>query len=235
MAITLDTASSAYRGTAATSHTFSFTVGNNSNRGLAIFIHVFAGDYIASVTYGGVAMTQVNKVRKGTEANYTYMYYLVAPSTGANNFVVSLSPSQRISWAAGSYYNVSQSSIQIKNTAGGNSTSSSFSMTSTVNNSWHVIGVMVNDATIDTRTNYSSDTIDASNGVTDLGHYVQTTAGALSQGAAWTGTQSYGSNGMVLEPVSTTNIKSINGLAIGSVKSVNSLAIGSVKSINGLA
>ena len=200
MSIVLDTASSAYRGTGATSHTFSFTVGNNANRGLALFIHCFDGDYVSGVTYAGVSMTQLNKVKRGTEANYTYMYYLVAPTTGANNFVVSLSVSARIAWASLSIYNAVQSTPTVKSTDGGNGTSSTLSNTSTVNGSWHVIGVGTNASSINSRTNYSSDSSDASNGVSEIGHYVQTTAGALSQGASWTGTNPFGSNGFVIAP-----------------------------------
>lgn len=215
MAITLDTAAAAYRGTSASTHTFSFTVAANTNRALAIFVHAFDGDRVTSVTYGGTAMTQVNKVKKGTEVNYTYMYYLVAPSTGANDFVVSMSPSERISWAAVSLYNVVQEAIAVNNTTGGNGESSSLSMTSTVDNSWHVIGVMTNIGTLDSRSNYTSDAIDGSNGATDIGHQLQATAGTLSQGATWTGSTAYGSNGIVVKPAADpASVKDLIGMGI---------------------
>lgn len=56
-----------------------------------------------------------------------------------------------------------------------------------------------------------------------------------SDGTTWSAESSHNLNFKIYgtEPA-TTNIKSIDGLAIGSVKSVNGLAIGSVKNINGL-
>ena len=46
------------------------------------------GDTLTGITYGGVAMTLVDKVNySGTSSSY--LYYLLAPATGANNVVIS--------------------------------------------------------------------------------------------------------------------------------------------------
>lgn len=46
---------------------------------------------VTGVTYNGVAMTQYGVLERAATSEYQYMYYLVGPSTGANNIVVSTS------------------------------------------------------------------------------------------------------------------------------------------------
>jgi hypothetical protein len=236
MAITLDTAAAAYRGTGATSHTFSFTVGANTNKGLCLFLHVFDGDRATGVTYAGSAMTQVNKVKQGSSADYGYIYYLNAPTAGANNFVVSVSPSTRISWAASSYYNVKQTvQPEANNTAGGGGTSATVATISVTDNAFIVYGYIHNAGATDSYTNVTQRAVDASNGTTGIGDALQVTAGSLSQAANWTGTQQYAANALAIAPFVATgpnNLKSYNTNLKANIKSVNTNLIANVKSVN---
>jgi len=81
--------------------TVSFTVGNNGNRILLVFI--FSTNTVTGVTYNGAGMTQVEDNLNG---NHLYTYSLINPATGANNLVITSAGVLTIGiW---SYYNVSQ-------------------------------------------------------------------------------------------------------------------------------
>lgn len=64
---------------------------------------------IGSVTYGGVSMTRLDTQQKN--ALDVYLYYLVAPATGANNVIVDVNPRYagcNIAAVAASYTGVNQ-------------------------------------------------------------------------------------------------------------------------------
>lgn len=105
--------SSGILGGISTSKTFSITVGNNANRILLVWIAVngSAAAAASSVQYAGVSMTQVGStMQNGSGDQKKYLYYLLAPATGANNLTYTTDNSNTstvVSWA--SLYNVSQS------------------------------------------------------------------------------------------------------------------------------
>lgn len=121
-------------GTGAT-NTQSITVASNSNRGLVVFVSITgisANDTITGVTYAGVSMTQVTSVVTGGVNGFTqraYAFYLNAPTTGANNLVISHSGSQDVIFHWYSIYNVSQSGQPEVNGTTASGTSSSITTT----------------------------------------------------------------------------------------------------------
>ncbi len=95
----------------ATSLTFSKTnTGSNLILWVGITINAPANiDYVSGVTYNGVSMTRgVALIGNGLNQDSTYLYYLVAPATGAHNVVVSIIASQQIYAVASSYTGVNQ-------------------------------------------------------------------------------------------------------------------------------
>lgn len=108
MAIAYDTSSTSNNGgpTLTYSHTCS-----GSNRLLVIGIDgplSGTGNTITSVTYGGVAMTQVSGSPIDKGGRFFYLYYLVNPTIGANNISVTFSSTDYIAITAASYSGVLQ-------------------------------------------------------------------------------------------------------------------------------
>ena len=106
-----------------------------------LFVGVVGGttDTVTGVTYDGVAMTLVNKCVAGADF-YSYLFYLIAPSTGAHNVVISAS-SGLIIGLSSSYTGVSQtgqpdsSSTKISTVASATYTQST---TTVADNSWTI-------------------------------------------------------------------------------------------------
>jgi hypothetical protein len=129
MVIALDTGTNGGN-TAGTSHTYAHTcTGSN----LILFVSVAtnsASDLISGVTYNSVAMTLVDK-QQGTSTNYSYLFYLINPATGANNVVVSASSSCAIYSDAVSYTGAKQSA-QPDSSGKGTSTGATLALSTTV-------------------------------------------------------------------------------------------------------
>ncbi len=124
--------------------TYSFTVGSGPNRLLVVnLIGDTSADDISSVTYAGIPMTLLGKVRAPSN-DWQYLYYLLNPSSGSNNIVVTAaSPHYLISQAA-SWYNVNQAAqpdASTTNTAAATSTSLTTSLTTIAAGSLVVQGV----------------------------------------------------------------------------------------------
>lgn len=107
-------ASAASNGNAtAGSRTVGFTVANNGNRVLVVFVVRNTGSGGApSVAYNGVSMTNISsQIFGATSSMAVHAYALVAPATGSNNLVISgLSATENTSVAIYSYYNAKQTS-----------------------------------------------------------------------------------------------------------------------------
>lgn len=92
-----------------TSHTFSHTCTGSD---LILFVGVMGDvttDRITGVTYNGVAMTLIDKILEGDDfPRWAYLYYLIAPATGAHNVVISASASIALGGSASSYTGASQ-------------------------------------------------------------------------------------------------------------------------------
>lgn len=91
-------------------NTVSFTVANNSNR--ILVVELVARNQttvtVSGVTYNGVSMTQDLDSGAGT-SGHAYEYSLVAPATGANNVVITLSGAGGYDYFVYSLYNAAQS------------------------------------------------------------------------------------------------------------------------------
>lgn len=110
--ITLDT-KLGWTGTGTNSLSISqaFTVGNNTNKVLVVFIR-FAGSSVSigSVQYGAQTMSLVQSAVISGLANYTNMYVLFNPTAGTANITATLTAATSITYVANaySYYNVAQ-------------------------------------------------------------------------------------------------------------------------------
>lgn len=101
------TGTSAY----ASSHTISHTC-TGSNRLLVVGFSLqgSTSDLVTNVTYNGVAMTQV--CNSSTSLDFSariYLYTLIAPASGANNVVITLSSSSTVNYSFLSYTGAAQS------------------------------------------------------------------------------------------------------------------------------
>lgn len=140
MAIALDTSTN-LGSTGGTTLTASHTC-SGSNR--ILFVHVrTAGttDTLTSITYAGSAMTLVNK-KFGINNLGTYLYYIIAPSTGANNVVINTSVAA-ISAIAVSYTGAKQSAQPDANNTNENASTTGLNTNITVvaSNCWAIMGV----------------------------------------------------------------------------------------------
>lgn len=136
MAIAYDNASGSSTGSAS-SLTYSHTC-SGSNRILFVFVCRFNTQTISSVTYGGVTCTFIaESTVAGSEP--VAVYYLVAPATGANNVVITLSGASFI-FASSSSYTGAKQTGQPDGSATGKATSTShaISVTTTADNCWGV-------------------------------------------------------------------------------------------------
>lgn len=163
MAIAFDaTGSQAAPNTTDTTLTWSHTMSATANGILIVAVQAYSlvtgTDLVTGVTYNGVAMTRLATTVTGiqpldnanpTLSNYfIYFYFLYAPSTGANNVVVTCSaaPGFGAFWGcSASYTGVAQSgfataSAKSRTTGGADVTGT---VTTTVDNSWVV---MINGA-----------------------------------------------------------------------------------------
>lgn len=127
--------------TAGNSHTQSFTVGSGSDRVLIVGAMTQGGS-VTGVTYNGVSMTLLTSQNTTGGMEFSSIYYLVNPPSGAHNIVVSATGASYTFAAAADYTGVDQTTpLPTSNTAFSDSTSGSpfsVSLTTTVDNSWLV-------------------------------------------------------------------------------------------------
>jgi len=98
------------------------------------------GDKISGVTYDSVSMTKIGSAQKPTENSLLSLWYLIAPSTGANNVVVTLASGYMLGLSS-SYTGVKQSSQPDNSTTNtaGSGTSITTSLTPVADNCWTVL------------------------------------------------------------------------------------------------
>jgi len=167
MAIAFDAASSASTiNSAHTSKTWSHTC-TGSDRVLIVGIGTFnstGGGKISGITYNGVSMTLVAEASAQSNI-YSSMWYLIAPSTGANNIVASFA-SQTYDWcASASYTGVAQSGFPDASSSGNNtSTSITGTVTTIADNAWTVMTPLCNAAGITGGTGTTVRAISPTNG-----------------------------------------------------------------------
>lgn len=107
MAITFDAATGNKVGSG-TTNTWSHTTGAGSNR--ILIVAVDTGLTITSVTYGGVALTQLGIEDYNGNTEHLSLWYLLAPVSGAASVVATASGTTFIIAASASYAGVAQSS-----------------------------------------------------------------------------------------------------------------------------
>lgn len=126
--------------TTGTSLTYSHTVAASSDF-LVVAVDIIAVlDDITGVTYNGVAMTRAtNQVTPGGITR-DYLYYLVAPATGAHNVVVSATPGVQIIAESVDYGGTKQTGQPDSTKLGGatSGTSAALPFTTVADNSWTV-------------------------------------------------------------------------------------------------
>lgn len=149
MAIAYDSVTNSASATA-TSLTYSHTCGTWSDRMLFVWLSSGGGDLITGVTYAGVSMSQVWKIKQWSWVWFTYLYCLFAPSTGANSIVCSASSSTALNSMATSYTGVTQSNT-MDATASSQISSAvlnfSTTLTTIANNCWSIC-YTINDTNI---------------------------------------------------------------------------------------
>jgi hypothetical protein len=197
MAIAFDAAATG-KAAAASSLTYAHTcTGSN----LVLFVACAlsgnpAGGTITGVTYNGVAMTSIASPIVIQSNVRTYLFYLIAPSTGANNIVISASQSGTIYGASSSYSGAKQTGVPDSSSTTGPVTTATITGTTTTvaDNCWTVMCGFGNSA-------------------------VGASTGSTSRGIATDGTQGiFDSNGLITpagsHSMTVTNGSSDNGAVI---------------------
>lgn len=101
MAISFDNAVDLGQSTLINPFTVSYTC-TGKDRTLLVGIVGEGGDFITSVTYGGVAMTQVAKINL-VDVHWVYLYILVGPASGSNSITINASTTNVYDVVAASY------------------------------------------------------------------------------------------------------------------------------------
>lgn len=137
MAIAIDVANESFAN--ASSLTYSHTV-TGSNTLLIVGWYAFnTTATFSSVTYNGVAMSQLATRGADGTGGEIYLYGLLNPTTGANNIVISYSGTKQIFACSASYTGVKQSGLPDSSTTNTNSGTSVTTTTTTVaDNTWLV-------------------------------------------------------------------------------------------------
>lgn len=170
--------------TTATSLTISHTASGNDRFALVgIRTSTNNTDVVTGVTYGGVAMTRIGTVASGSVR--AYLYGVIAPATGAQNVVASLSGSNAVDGVVATYTGVSQFRFpDATNTQQGGGTSGSVSTTTVGDGAWvaaflyEVSGAAFTGYTGTARVASRNNTIVDNNGP-------KSPAGAVSLGGTW--------------------------------------------------
>lgn len=154
MAIAFNSFSSATTATNSGSTTLSFShtvSGTNTILIVCADLERNLSQTVTGVTYAGVSMVALYAQSFGG-GRYSGFYYLINPTTGANNVVISISATTtfRLIGAATSYSGVSQSGFPdaqgITDQSAGTVSSISTSVTTTKNNSWLIGATCVGSA-----------------------------------------------------------------------------------------
>lgn len=224
MAIAVDAVSSATN-ISGTSQTTAHTCTGSD---LILFVGAWTrGTNTPTATYNGVSMTAIGpKVGPTVDGDYATLFYLINPSTGTNNIVVSLSSSNLIATIGVSYTGAKQSGQpDASNTYGPTTaTTDNVSVTTVADNSW---GIMVGRTT-------GSGSIAAGTGTTlrrnagagtfqmfDSGG-AKTPAGTLTlQGTHTSSSSVYSMASFAPAVTSTTHIKSADGILLANIKSAD--------------
>lgn len=211
------------------------------NRILWVGVRTFDGstpasDPVSGITYNGVAMTLAGTRNNPATDQVSYLYYLIAPATGANNIVVSCSSVDEIAVRATSYTGALQSGVPDAYATGADTTSPlTITVTTILDNCWLVglfdgdsgNGITASTNATNRNTNGNSDLIVDTNGA-------QTPAGSHSMTCTTTSFKLYGivASFAPVAALGPANLKSYNTNLKANIKSVNTNILANIKSIN---
>lgn len=122
---------------------------SGSNRILFVSCMADTTDVVTGVTYNSVSMTLVGKKQMAATNNrWLYLFYLIAPATGANTVSVNASSSVSLQGTSTSYTGAAQGGQPDSSNTGTTNSSTSFSLSTTVVNSscWLVMASADNQA-----------------------------------------------------------------------------------------
>lgn len=143
------------------------------------------GDHVTGITYNGVAMTRISRSTSSNEA--CYLYYLIAPDTGAHDIVVSLDTATTCRATSASYTGALQSGVP--DASGTNTTETgttlSKAITTILDNCWLVYGVSLADGSAATATDSGSVRQQESENCIGDSNGAKTPAGSYSGGITW--------------------------------------------------
>lgn len=160
MAFAFDAATAGANGITSVTYPHTCTGSN----GLLVVNVLEATATVPTVTYNGVALTISDNTGFITSIGYNYLFYLVAPSTGANNVIVTVAGGHPYSVSASytGFVVVDPGASAHSNTNGIGVTAQASNVTTTVDNDW-VIGIF----------NFSGASITAGSGTTQRTQYNQ--------------------------------------------------------------
>ena len=241
MAIARDNKAYNHGTTSSNTFTYSYTC-TGSNLGLFVVIsNGTSVGTITGVTYNGVSMTQIGfQDNSGGSGVNTYMFYLSAPATGANNVVVTASvATANIEVATISYTGVKQTGQPAAHNGqdfGHTSTSTgSQSVTPTDANSW-VVWVLYYADNVFTFTNATVQELTTtfwgmglldSNGAVPASSY--TMSWTSNEGNSW-------EQGIIaaISPAPPTQILKVSGVAQASISKVSGVTNANIKKVSGV-
>lgn len=137
MAIAFDAKANGFQPTGGATLTYAHTV-SGSNRILLVgyTLDISGTTSITTITYNGVGMTKLNEISWNSGSSLLGLYYLINPSTGANNVVITRTGGATLEGFSASYTGANQLSFPDAQTSG--SATNTTSLTTVANNSWIV-------------------------------------------------------------------------------------------------
>ncbi len=218
MAIALDTSDTNRRlVNPGTSLTYSYTCTGSNLLLLTSMLESSATTQISSMTYNLVACTVVNSISTDSGANTQSSWYLLSPSTGANNVVVSLNSSITMQGHSTSYTGVSQSGFPDAQTTASVSgvTTQTMTLTTIATNCWMYayqrngsdLGTAGSGTTMRNPASTSASAIDDSNGAL--------AAGSNSLVHNWTNPAGGWANIISFAPAGASSLKLLSLMGVG--------------------
>lgn len=171
--------------------TQAITIGANSDRMLIVAYGSYQGGGPSGITYNGVALTKIVE-QVGSFNEVSSLWGLVAPATGTNNIVVS-GAGNWSAMGAWSLYNVDQTLPATFSSGGGESSTASLALTTTVDGAWVITSIESEPVpTVTTSGGVNSWSFEGASYQHASGHTVpkatagsQTMSASLSYGARW--------------------------------------------------
>lgn len=224
MAITFDAGSGATNN-GGSSVTASHVVSSGSNRILwGTSFSNGAGDVVTGMTYGGVAMTLARKENALT-TNWLYIYYLVAPTVGTANLVVSASTTvTEFNVMGASFFGALQTGLpDATSTTSGGSSPISGSITTVADRSV-VVMIARNTSGPNTASTNSTEANAQSGASLFYSTAMKTPAGSTSMNATYTGGGSWGTVMASFAPASSSYALTQSPLLVAATPSYFSTA-----------